>query len=261
MDTVTSTDGTAIAFDRYGAGPGVILVGGAFQHRAIDTPSKHLAELLSDRFAVFHYDRRGRGDSGDTLPYAVEREVEDIAALITAAGGSVSLFGMSSGGALGLEAAASGLAVNKLALYEVPFMVDESGRLAMQAYSKQLATLLAEGREGDAVALAMTTFGAPPEAVEGMRQAPVWQAFESVAPTLAYDAAAMGDYWVPAERTASVTVPALVLDGGASPDFMHEAADALSDALPLAERRTLEAQTHDVAPEVIAPVLQEFFAA
>ncbi len=259
MDKVTSKDGTAIAFDRYGAGPAVILVGGAFQHRAIDPKTAQLAELLGRDLTVFHYDRRGRGDSGDTLPYDVEREVEDIAALIDEAGGRALVFGMSSGGALALIAAASGLPVAKLALYEPPFQVEESGRSAMDSYAEQLTALLADGRRGDAAALAMTTFGAPPEAIEGMRHAPVWATFESVAQTLAYDAAVMGDSSVPAERAASVAVPTLVIDGGASPSWMREAADALADVLPASDRLTLEGQTHDVAPEVLAPALQEFF--
>jgi pimeloyl-ACP methyl ester carboxylesterase len=261
MEKVSSRDGTTIAFDRYGTGPAVILVGGAFQHRAIDPPTRQLAELLAPSFTVFHYDRRGRGDSGDTLPYAVEREVEDLGALIDGAGGRAHVFGMSSGGALVLDAAASTLPVTKLALYEPPFNLEESRRSAMKAYSRQLTTLLAEGRRGDAAALAMTTFGAPPEAVEGMRQAPVWAMFESVAPTLAYDAALMGDYSVPTERASSVTAPAMILDGGASPQWLRAVADALADAIPGAQRRTLEGQTHDVSPEVLAPVLQAFFVA
>jgi pimeloyl-ACP methyl ester carboxylesterase len=259
MDQVTSNDGTAIAFDRYGAGPSVILVGGAFQHRAIDPNTARVAELLAPAFTVYHYDRRGRGDSGDTLPYAVEREVEDIAALIDEAGGHASLFGMSSGGALGLIAVVSGLPVTKLAVYEPPFQVEEGGRSAMRSYGDQLSALLAEGRRGDAAALAMTAFGAPPEAVEGMRQMPVWATFESVAPTLAYDAAVMGDSSVPTEIAGSVTAPTLVIDGGASPPWLGEAADALAAVLPVSQRLTLEGQTHDVAPDALAPALQEFF--
>ena len=259
MDTVTSNDGTTIAFDRYGDGPAVILVGGAFQHRAIDANSKRLAELLGSDFSVFHYDRRGRGDSGDTLPYAVEREVEDLGALIEEAGGRAHLFGMSSGGVLVVIAAAGGLPVARVALYEPPFQVEESGRSAMRSYAEQLTALLAEGRRGDAAALAMTTFGAPPEAVEGMRQAPVWATFESVAPTLAYDAAVMGDSSVPTAVASSVTVPTAVIDGGASPPWLHQAADALASALPDSRRITLEGQTHDVAPDVIAPALRGFF--
>ncbi len=130
----------------------------------------------------------------------------------------------------------------------------------MENYTKQLTALLAGGRRGDAVALAMTTFGAPAEAVAGMRQAPIWSLFESVAPTLAYDNTIMGDGSVPTKLMASVTVPTLVLDGGVSPAFMQNAAQAAADALPNAGRRTLEGQTHDVAPEVLAPVLEEFFA-
>jgi pimeloyl-ACP methyl ester carboxylesterase len=260
MNQVKSNDGTVIAFDRSGQGPAVILVGGAFQYRAIDPPTAQLAALLAQHFTVFHYDRRGRGESGDTQPYAVEREVEDLEALIHEAGGSAFVFGMSSGGVLALEAAARGLAITKLAAYELPFNSgDEHARQAAERYTQQLAALLNEGRRGDAVALAMTTWGAPPEAIAGMRQAPIWPLFEAVAPTLAYDDAIMGDGSVPTARLASITVPTLVMDGGASPAFMHNAAQATAHALPNGQRRTLEGQTHDVAPQVLAPVLVEFF--
>ncbi len=260
MQKVNSKDGTPIAFDRSGEGPAVILVGGAFQHRAIDPQMAQLASLLAPHFTVFHYDRRGRGDSGDTAPYAVEREIEDLDALIKEAGGSAFAFGMSSGGVLALEAVARGLAIPKLALYEPPFNLDDNARSAAENYTERLTALLAEGRRGDAAALAMTTWGAPADAVAGMRQTPIWSLFESVAPTLAYDNAVMGDGSVPTKRMASVTVPTLVIDGGASPAFMHNAAQASADALPNAKRRTLEGQTHDVAPEVLAPLLVEFFS-
>ncbi len=260
MSQVMSKDGTIIAFDRSGKGPAVILVGGAFQYRAIDPPTAQLAALLAQHFTVFHYDRRGRGDSSDTQPYAVEREVEDLAALITETGGQAAVFGMSSGGVLTLEAAKQGLAISKLALYEPPFNSgDSNARQASENYTRQLTALLAEGRRGDAVALAMTTWGATAEAVADMRQTPIWPLFESVAPTLAYDNAIMGDGSVHTERLASITVPTLVIDGGASPAFMHNAAQAVVHALPNAQHRTLEGQTHDVAPEVLAPVLTEFF--
>jgi pimeloyl-ACP methyl ester carboxylesterase len=260
MRKVISKDGTPIAFDQSGQGPALILVGGAFQHRAIDPRTAQLAAFLAPHFTVFHYDRRGRGDSGDTPPYAVEREVEDIEALINEAGGTAFVFGGSSGAVLALEAAARGLAITKLALYEPPFNSgDDNARRASENYTKQLTALLAEGRRGDAVTLAMTTWGAPAEAIAGMRQTPIWSMFEAVAPTLAYDNAIMGDGSVPTERMASVTVPTLVIDGGASPAFMHNAAQATADTLPNAQRRTLEGQTHDVAPEVLAPVLEEFY--
>jgi pimeloyl-ACP methyl ester carboxylesterase len=260
MNQVISKDGTAIAFDRSGKGPAVMLVGGAFQYRAIDPQTAQLAALLAQHFTVFHYDRRGRGESGDTQPYAIEREIEDLEALINEAGGSAFVFGMSSGGVLALYAAARGLAIKKLALYEPPFNSgDEHARQASENYTRQLTALLTEGRRGDAVALAMTTWGAPTEAIAGMRQTPIWPLFEAVAPTLAYDDAIMGDGSVPTEQLTSLTVPTLVIDGGASPAFMHNAAQALARALPNAQLRTLGGQTHDVAPEALAPVLMEFF--
>jgi pimeloyl-ACP methyl ester carboxylesterase len=260
MNTVISKDSTTIAFDRSGQGPAVILVGGAFQYRAIDPRTAQLAELLSEHFTVFHYDRRGRGESGDTAPYAVEREVEDLDALMAEAGGSACVFGMSSGGVLALDAAARGLAIAKLALYELPFNAgDEQARAAAQYYTRELTARLREGRRGDAVALAMTTWGAPAEAVAGMRQTPIWPLFEAVAPTLAYDDAIMGDGAVPTQRMASIRIPTLVMAGGASPAFMSEAAQAVAHALPNAQLRILEEQTHDVAPEILAPVLAAFF--
>ena len=261
MRKVHSKDGTAIAFDQSGRGPAIILVGGAFQHRAIDPQTAQLAALLAQHFTVFHYDRRGRGDSSDTQPHAVEREVEDLDALIKEAGGQAAVFGMSSGAVLALEAAKSGLAITKLALYEPPFNPgDAHARQASENYTRQLTALLTEGRRGDAVAFTMTTWGAPAEAIAGLRQTPLWPLFESVAPTLAYDNAIMGDGSVPAERLASITVPTLVIDGGASPAFLQNAAQALADVLPNAQRRTLEGQTHDVAPDALAPVLEKYFA-
>ena len=197
----------------------MILVGGAIQHRAIDPSTARLAELLSSAFTVVHYDRRGRGDSGDTAPYAVEREIDDIDALIQDAGGSASLFGMSSGAVLGLDAAESGLAVAKLALYEPPFMVDDSRPPVPEDYRERLTAMLSEGRRGDAVELFMTeAVGVPAEAVSSMRGAPFWPGLESVAHTLPYDDAIMGDLTsgkpLPAARWAGVTIPTLVIDGG-----------------------------------------------
>jgi pimeloyl-ACP methyl ester carboxylesterase len=260
MNQVISKDGTTIAFDRSGQGPALILVGGAFQYRAIDPRTAQLAALLAAQFTVFHYDRRGRGDSSDTQPYAVKREVEDLAALINEAGGSACVFGMSSGGVLALDAARRGLAITKLALYEPPFNSgDGQARQAAQRYTEELTMLLSEGRRGDAAALAMTTWGTPAEAVAGMRQTPIWPLFEAVAPTLAYDNAIMGDGSVPTQRLAAMTISTLVMAGGASPAFMLDAAQTVAHALPNAQLRTLEGQTHDVDPEVLAPVLVEFF--
>ena len=263
MNTVRSKDGTTIAFDRTGEGPAVILVGGAIQHRAIDPSTARLAELLSSTFTVVHYDRRGRGDSGDTAPYAVERELDDIDALIQDAGGSASLFGMSSGAVLSLDAAERGLAVTKLALYEPPFMVDDTRPPVPQDYRARLSAMLSEGRRGDAVELFMTeAVGMPAEAVPPMRGAPFWPGLESVAHTLPYDDAIMGDLTsgkpLPPARWAGVTIPTLVIDGGESPAWARNAVQAIVDVLPQAERRTLDGQTHQVDPEVLGPLLGEF---
>ncbi len=259
MEKVTSKDGTKIAFDRAGQGPAVILVGGAFQYRAIDPRSAQLASLLARDFTVFHYDRRGRGDSGDTQPYAIEREVEDLQALIKEAGGSAFVFGMSSGAVLALEAAVQGVAIAKLALYEPPFNQPGTKDAEAGSYTTHLTGFLAAGRYADAVALAMMTFGAPAEAVAGMRETPVWPMFESVAPTLAYDNAIMGNGSIPTELAKKVKVPTLVMDGDASPTWMHEAADLLASVIPHAQRRTFQGQAHDVDPAVLAPVLNEFY--
>jgi pimeloyl-ACP methyl ester carboxylesterase len=257
MNEVTSNDGTTIAFDRLGDGPPVILVCGGSTDRMANAP---LAAVLAPRFTVLNYDRRGRGDSGDTPPYAVEREVEDIAAVIEAAGGSAFLYGTSSGAALALEAAASGLPATKLALWEPPFILDESRRPPADT-ATTYRELVAAGRRGDAVEFFMSkVVGLPPEFVAGARNAPFWAAQEALAHTLAYDATIMGDYSLPTERAASVTVPTLVMDGGASFAGMGETAQALADALPDGHRRTLEGQEHNVAPEALAPVLVEFFA-
>jgi pimeloyl-ACP methyl ester carboxylesterase len=262
LRTVPSKDGTPIAFEQTGEGPAIILAGGAIQHRSIDPQTAKLAAFLAQDFSVFHYDRRGRGDSGDTLPYAVEREIEDLEALINEAGGAAFVFGMSSGAALALQAATRlGYKIKKLALYEAPYNSEASARQDWQEYTKQLRELLAADRRGEAVALFMKLVGMPASQLEGMQHADVWPMFEAVAPTLAYDAAAMGeDASAPTELAARVAVPALVMDGGASDAFMHDTAMALANAIPNAQRRTLEGQTHNVPPDVLAPVLAEFFA-
>jgi pimeloyl-ACP methyl ester carboxylesterase len=261
MSTVKSADGTIIAFEQLGNGPAVILVGGAFEQRALDTETAKLAPLLAQDFTVFHYDRRGRGDSTDTQPYAVDREIEDIEALINEAGGSAFVFGISSGAALAMEAAIKlGDKVKKLALYEAPYNDDENARQAWRKYRKELREVLAEGRRGDAVGLFMMLLGMPADHLDGMHQHPMWPMFEAVAPTLAYDAAALGeDASVPTEKAARVSMPALVMDGSASFPFMHGTALALAKAMPHAQHRTLEGQTHEVEVAVIAPVLVEFF--
>jgi pimeloyl-ACP methyl ester carboxylesterase len=263
MTHVVSSDGTTIAFDRSGSGPAIILVGGAIQYRSIDPRTAELAALLAEHFTVFNYDRRGRGASGDTAPYAVEREVEDLQALIAEAGGSAHVFAMSSGGAIALEAAHR-IPITKLVLYEPPFVVDDSRPPVPADYLARLTELIAAGRRGDAVELFMTEpVGLPAEFVGPMRAMPMWAGFEAVAHTLAYDATAMGDTQsgsrASIQRWAAVTVPTLVLDGGDSPEYQGNAVQALADTLPQAQRRTLEGQTHEVAPAVLAPALEAFF--
>src|SRR5215207_5339924 len=231
MKTVTSKDGTTIAYDESGKGPAVILVDGALQYRAFDQGMTQLADLLSGHFTVIHYDRRGRGDSTDTQPYALEREIEDIEAIIDDVGGSAFLYGISSGAALAMEAAIKlGDKVKKLAMYEAPYNNDETARQAWREYVKQLRELLAAGRNGDAVGLFMMLVGATAEDVEGIRQSPLWPMWEAIAPTLAYDhIAALGeDASVPAGRAAHVAVPTLIMDGSGSYPFMHETAVALA---------------------------------
>jgi len=259
MDKKTiSRDGTPIAYERYGDGPAVVLVGGAM---CTGATLARLAAALSDRFGAITYDRRGRGDSGDTAPFAVAREVEDIAALIETSGGSASLYGISSGGALALEAAASGLPVSEVAVYETPFAVDDTDAKRRTEYTERLTELLAQERNGDAVELFMSLTGAPPQMIRSARHSPMWPGMEAIAPTLAYDDAAMAGGLVPRERLATLTVPVLAVAGGASPGWMHEATRAVADAAPEGTYRTLENQTHMVDPEALAPVLAEFFSA
>jgi pimeloyl-ACP methyl ester carboxylesterase len=220
-----------------------------------------LAKLLAPHFTVVTYDRRGRGNSGENKPYAVEREVEDIEALIDEVGRFAYLYGISSGACLALEVAIKlGDKVKKLAIYEAPYKSGENAPEEWREFNKQLTKLLATDRRGDAVALFMTLVGTPPNQIEDMRKAPMWSTFEAVAPTLAYDASTMGeDRSVPAERVSHITAPTLVMHGGAGFPFMKQTALTLSRAIPNAEVRTLEGQTHAVASEAIAPVLAEFF--
>ncbi len=258
METVTSRDGTTIAFDKLGEGPPVVLVCGGSVDRMADAA---LAQQLASDLTVFNYDRRGRGDSGDTQPYAIEREVQDIEAVIEAAGGSAFLWGSSSGAALALIAVESGVSASKLALWEPPYIPDEVPKPPADQV-EQYETMVAEGRRGDAVEYFMSkVVGMPPEFVAGARNAPFWAATEALAHTLAYDARIMSDYTVPVDRAASVKVPTLVVAGGADMPWMRQTAQALADALPDGRVRFLDGQGHDVDPAVLAPVLVEFFTA
>jgi pimeloyl-ACP methyl ester carboxylesterase len=263
MKKALSKDGTPIAFDRTGNGPPVILVDGALCYRA-SGPSAPLAAQLAQNFTVFTYDRRGRGDSGDTASYAVEREVEDIEALVREAGGSAFVYGISSGAALALEAANHGVAMKKLALYEAPFIVDDSRPPIPKDFLAQLNNLISADRRDDAVKLFMKLVGVPAIFIGLMRFMPAWSKLKSVAHTLPYDIAIVQDYQrgkpLPANRWSAATAPTLVIDGRKSPAWMRHGAEALTDAVPNAKPRTLEGQTHMVNPKVLAPALAEFFA-
>jgi pimeloyl-ACP methyl ester carboxylesterase len=250
-----SRDGTPIAYQSSGRGPAVVLVSGAMSTGATLAP---LAARLADRFTVVVPDRRGRGASGDTAPYAVAREVEDLAALIEAAGGEAALYGISSGGALVLEAAASGLPVRQVAVYEPPF-VPPGDEKEHTEYTRRLTEALAQGRRGDAVELFLRLTGLAEPMIKGARQSPMWADMEAIAPTLAYDDAVMGDGLLPRERIASIGVPLLAVAGGASPGWMRTAAANVADAAPKGTCLTLQDQTHMVDPDVLAPVLAEFF--
>lgn len=263
MDKITkevmSKDGTRIVYDQRGTGPAVILVDGAMCYRGFG-PMDKLADLLGERFTVYNYDRRGRGDSSTTKTYKIEREIEDIEALIHEAGGKADLYGISSGGCLALEAAEKlGKKVSKLAVYEPPYIPDKKYTPPWKEYRKELKKLIGEGCRGDAAALFMKFVGTPKEQVEGMKQAPVWSMFEAVAPTLAYDAEAIGkDRMPPVRIAADVRCPTLVINGTVTP-LVPEADTQLAETIPGAEHKVLEGQPHDVNLEVLAPVLTEFF--
>ncbi|BCB87183.1 alpha/beta fold hydrolase [Phytohabitans suffuscus] len=259
-EIVASADGTPIAYESTGDGPPVVLVGGAFNDR---TTVSALAATLAPRVTAIAYDRRGRGDSGDNADaFAVEREIEDLAALIAAAGGRASLFGHSSGGVLALEAAAQGLPVERLAVYEAPFVVDGLRPLPAEGTAERVRALIAEERRDDAVCLFLTEqVAVPAEMVDGMRASPAWPFLVGLAHTLPYDIALCGpDLTVPTDRLAKIAVPTLTMAGGASPAWFPAAAQAVADAIPGASYRTIEGQDHGVLhnPEALREPLLTF---
>lgn len=277
MKTVTSKDGTLLAFDQLGTGFPVILVTGALGVRG-DSSKDEMVNALKPHLTVINYDRRGRGDSGDTLPYAPQREIEDIEALIDAAGGSAYLYGMSSGAILALETAAKlPNKVKKLAMYEPPFILDDSRPPLPADYVEQIQAATAAGRPGDAVTIFMTkAMLIPDEFVTMMRNAPMnqtfgdgvkppeWSDMEKVAHTLAYDGLIVREYLagnpLPEKRWAAYTAPAEVIVGGNSEPFFHDGAKALASDMPNVKYRVLEGQDHAVSPMALAPVLIEFFS-
>ena len=255
---VESRDGTVIAYEKSGHGPAVVILGGVLGDRSQQAP---VADLLAKEFTVFNFDRRAHGESEDKPPYAVEREIEDIDAVLDAAGGSAFVYGTSGPGVLALHAAsaAPGEKMKKLAIWEPPFIVDGSRPKVRSDYKAELESRLAQGRRGDMVELFFTdAVGMPAAFVAQMRQSPWWPAQEAVAHTTIYDATLMGDYSLPRDKLARIKVPTLVLDGGQS-TWLSASADAVASAIPNAQRRTLAGQQHNVEPAVIAPALIAFF--
>jgi len=261
MQTAPSQDGTRIAYDKQGKGPALIVVSGALSDRS---GGSELAKFLAAHLTVYSYDRRGRGDSADTPPYSVTREIEDIEALIDSAGGSACVYGKSSGACLALQAAAAlGGKVRKLALYEPPYSEAEGAANEWREFRAKLDGLLAADHRADAITLFMKFVGAPDDVVAKMKESPAWPGMVAMAPTLAYDNAVVGDdRSVPVGIAAQVKAMTLVLDGGASlgpMPFMRPTADKLAKVIPGARRQVVEGQAHDVSPKVLAPLLLKFY--
>jgi pimeloyl-ACP methyl ester carboxylesterase len=264
MSTVRSADGTTIAYTRAGQGPPLILVDGALCSRSFG-PMPKLAEQLTPHFTVYTYDRRGRGASGDAEPYSPDREVEDIEVLVALAGGTVYVHGTSSGAALALEAAKHIRSITKLAVYEPPFIVDDTRTPMPDDWLPRLKQLVADGRNGDAVKMFMRFVGTPALFTAVLPLTPVWGKLRAVAPTLPYDIMIVHDHQkgtpLTAAEWADVKAPTLVAAGGKSPDWMTNGTRALAAALPDVTYRTLPGQNHMVKAQAIAPVLTEFFTA
>ena len=261
MLTVTSLDGTTIAFDKAGHGPALVLIDGALTTRTSGSKAD-LVVRLAERFTVVSYDRRGRGESTDTLPYAVPREIDDIKAIVADVGAPVFLYGHSSGGCLALEAAATLTdEVDGLALYEAPYKVDPADQQAWGDYLDLLTKALRAGEDGEAVAHFLRYVGTPDEKVASMQHAPFWPSMAAVGPTLAYDHIYLlgPDGSIPVDRARQIHVPTLVMHGGASFAFMADTARTLSETIPGATLRTLHGQSHELDPAVVAPVLIDFF--
>ncbi len=262
MPTVTSADGTVIGYDKAGTGPALILVDGALCYRAFG-PAKQFAEAMQDQFTVYTYDRRGRGESTDTRPHSVKREVEDLAALVEEAGGAAYVFGQSSGAALALEAANSGVPITRLAVYEAPFALSADARAEPAGYYPNLIKAIADGRRGDAVKLFMKLVGVPGFVVTMMRFSPPWSKLKAVAHTLPYDRAIMDGSMsgepLPTNRYAHVKAPTLSMAGGKSDEWFRTSMRQVAERVPDARYRTIDGQNHMLKATAIAPVLKELF--
>lgn len=264
MPFVTSADGTRIAYETLGSGPAVILVDGAMCYRGMG-PALPLARELQDRFTVTVYDRRGRGESGDTQPWSVDREVEDLQAVITAIGGTAMLYGISSGGALALETANRSAGVTKVFVYEAPFITDDSRRMK-PGYAERMYELVRTGDRSGALRHFMRTgVGMPAFAVWMMQLMPMWKTLKAVAPTLAYDTSftepMQRSQAIPRGTWANLRQPAMIVGGTRSDTWMRNAQKAIAGALPNARHGELEGENHMVKPTAIAPLIKDFFAA
>ncbi|MGW1341642.1 alpha/beta fold hydrolase [Kribbella sp. NPDC002412] len=255
--TVTSADGTPIVLETYGAGEtAIVLVGGALNDRRTFVP---LAKRLAGKFTVVTYDRRGRGDSGEVLPWAVEREFEDLAAVVDAAGGSAYALGVSSGAVLAAEAAVYGVPILGLLLIEPPFIIDDTRPRLAADFADRLQELVRQDRYGDATELFLVqAVEMPAEVLAPMRSAPLWKDLEALAPTLAYDVLVMGDFTIPDHWATAITVPTLVIDGGESRDWRRNTAQVVADLLPDGRRLTMDGHPHDVEPDVLGPIVEDF---
>jgi pimeloyl-ACP methyl ester carboxylesterase len=259
----TSADGTRIAYETVGSGPPLVIVEGAFGTRV---DAREYASALSGRLTAACYDRRGRGDSGDTQPYAPARELEDLRAVIDALGGSAFVYGHSGGGVLSLDAVAAGLPITKLAVYEPPFTIDDSHPPYPDGWVETLRSMVEAGRRGDALAEFWRTGPLMPASeIEKLRQAPVWTQWESLAHTLIDDYEVLGDRIagrpLAAAWAGSITIPVLVFEGGDSPAWLRNVVTSLEAILPNATKRTLPGQRHNPPADVIAPILESFYGA
>jgi pimeloyl-ACP methyl ester carboxylesterase len=254
---VRSKDGTQIRFDKSGSGPALILVGGALSDRKLNGDTS-LVGGLNDHFTVYTYDRRGRGESGDTPPYSVDREIEDLTALIERAGGSAYLYGVSSGAALALQTAAKlgPSRVSKLAMYEPPYGQPQAEYMKIK---DSVNAIVKTGQPGDAASYFMSAIGTPPEAVQGMKNSPGWANIKKIDFTLAYDYQVLGDGRIPEAALKSLSIPTLVMDGEKTIDFMHATAARIGELAPKGQRKMLKGQTHAAKADVVVPVLIEFF--